>query len=735
MTTDLSALTTAAEKWDAMAAEFEKVESAYKKDVHGISLGQSWSGLSADAANKRFTVTLKEYRSAQTEAKAVASLIRDAHTQFVDLRAKVKAAVAEAVKAGMAVSDQGQARFDYSKVTEQERFTAHHDPGLRDTEQSWTDHIASAVRAVSDADDGFTLALKAAMQDSDPLDGTMDGFNSRATGDIEKYEADAVAETAMKLNSGEKVSDKELAGLERALRDNSGNKEFSQPFLKALGADGSIRLSNKLFEMAYDGDKNNRTQLLQTQRELGNTVASATQKPRNDQDRAFYEEFTKDLKENGTKNFGSASNPVTGYSTFVSMMNTADDKFDPDFLYGLGDDLIAAEKKDHELFVQRGAGHDGIRADAIDTLLGVMSRDPETATTFLDPGQDPEKGNHRLEYLTSTGDKSRDWPKLLLTDYPRVEVDDPYSHAGLGAALEAATTGHPPLAEGESNGRPGPHTPGQARVMQGTIEYLDSGAAGDSVPKNMHQNLANALADYAADNHNILAENDGGRYGSPEGLDGIWQDGSGDEAEAGITVDKGSLMRIMRGVTEEADTADLLYTTQRNYAMEQLANAPAQGGEGQLRWINPASDLGQVMGAMNSIGSDVILDQRDGKIAEVNDQARYAYHAIGAPITGLPVLGDTAQRLVDAATYEWSKDVADAANSAAVEKNSDHYSAGVNGTYSLIDAWAKDRGVDVNDHKNEKNDPNWDAWQAMRDEAKQSYSGSRGDAAVYLGWE
>lgn len=136
---------------------------------------------------------------------------------------------------------------------------------------------------------------------------------------------------------------------------------------------------------------------------------------------------------------------------------------------------------------------------------------------------------------------------------------------------------------------------------------------------------------------------------------------------------------------------------------------------------------------MNSIGSDVILDQRDDKIDQTNDQARYAYHALGAPVTGLPVLGDTTQRLIDAATYEWSKDVISAADSAATEKNSEHYNSGVGGTYSLIDAWAVERGVDVEDPKNVKNDPNWDAWQAMRKEAKQSYSGARGDAATYLG--
>ncbi|MEU0135126.1 hypothetical protein ABZ172_14045 [Streptomyces sp. NPDC006296] len=728
MTTDLSALTTAADKWESMAGELAKVEAAYKRNVHGISLGPAWVGQSAEAANRRFDITLKEYSGAQTEAKAIASLIRDAHTQFVELRGKVKTAVHEAVAARMTVSDRGQCRLDFSKLTEDERFTAHHDPDLRTTEQAWTDHIAKAVQAVADADTGFAVAMKAVTKDDDDRDGTEGGFNHKATGDIEGYEAKAAAATAMKLNSGEKVSDAELAELERSLRDNSGNKEFSQPFLGKIGADGTIKLGNKLFDMA-EHDKSSRTQLLGMQRELANSIANATKAPETAKERAFYDEFTKELKENGTKSFGESNNPIKGYSGFVAVMNMADEKFDPDFMTQLGDDMIAAEKKDKDLFVQIGAGHDGIRADAIDNLLGVMSRDPDTATAFLDPGPDPDQGNGRLEYLTGHGEGAREWPKLMLSLYPRVEVDDPYGHAGLGAALEAATTGHPPLSEGESNGRPGPHSPAQARVMQNTIEFLDAGASGDDVPKNMHQNLANAIADYAADNHNILAENDRNRYGSPGGKEDIWQR----DADAGISVGKDSLVRVMRGVTEETETAELLYATQRDYAFEQLVNTPADGGDGHVRWINPANDLGQVMGVMNGIGSDVIHDQTEARIADTNDQARYAYHVIGAPVTGLPVLGDAAQRLIDAGTYEWSKDAIASAEAADREKTSGHYSAGVDGTYTLIDAWAKDRGVDVTDPDNSKNDPTWDAWDRMSKEAKQSYSGGRSDAATYLG--
>ncbi|MFE2978251.1 hypothetical protein [Streptomyces sp. NPDC059258] len=42
--------------------------------------------------------------------------------------------------------------------------------------------------------------------------------------------------------------------------------------------------------------------------------------------------------------------------------------------------------------------------------------------------------------------------------------------------------------------------------------------------------------------------------------------------------------------------------------------------------------------------------------------------------------------------------------------------------------------MNIHDEENTAKNPNWDAWQAMRREAKQS-SSSRGDAAVNLGWD
>lgn len=67
-------------------------------------MGQSWTGLSAEAASKRFDITLKEFRRAQIEAKAIAALLRDAHTQFTSLRGKLESTRKDAVEGGMKVS-------------------------------------------------------------------------------------------------------------------------------------------------------------------------------------------------------------------------------------------------------------------------------------------------------------------------------------------------------------------------------------------------------------------------------------------------------------------------------------------------------------------------------------------------------------------------------------------------------------------------------------------------------
>ncbi|MFF5424515.1 MULTISPECIES: hypothetical protein [unclassified Streptomyces] len=181
LTTDLSILTTAASRWEEMATGFKTLEERYEKDVHGVSLGEAWIGLSAQAAGDRFAITLRELQGAQKEAKAVAAVLRDAHTQLTDLCNRVKAIRDEAVEAGMCVSDQGSVSLDTARLTQAERTVFAHDPDFRQTARTrvnqWAEKLVQAVRAVTDADDGIRVALDAAVLDADPMDGTFNGFN------------------------------------------------------------------------------------------------------------------------------------------------------------------------------------------------------------------------------------------------------------------------------------------------------------------------------------------------------------------------------------------------------------------------------------------------------------------------------------------------------------------------------------------------------------------------------
>ncbi|OKI37007.1 hypothetical protein A6A28_33135 [Streptomyces sp. CB03578] len=180
MTTDLTTLGTAATAWDAMAGKFESLKTTYEKKVPSTTTSGRLLGEAQQVAAPRFAVTRNEYGNAQIQARAVAALLRDAETLFTELRGKVKAAVAEAVAAGMKVSEGGNASFDFSKADAATANAARHDPGLAEVERSWTHRIQQAVDAFEEADHGVKLALVDAVTDTNLNDGTFGGFNGKA---------------------------------------------------------------------------------------------------------------------------------------------------------------------------------------------------------------------------------------------------------------------------------------------------------------------------------------------------------------------------------------------------------------------------------------------------------------------------------------------------------------------------------------------------------------------------
>ncbi|WP_432154076.1 hypothetical protein [Streptomyces tricolor] len=703
LTTDLSTLTAAADHWDDVAEDLHKQETAYRRDVHGISMGPSWQGLYTTVADEHFAVTLKEFQKAQTEAKAIASLFRDAHTQFVDLRKKLESARQDAVAAKMKVSDQGVVSYDTGKLTDGDRQALAHDPdyqeSVRKAVASWQARIDQCVKDVEDADKGVEIAFQAVVTDSDIGDGTIGGFNGRAQGDIEKYEAHEAEDIAERVSAGE-ASQHDYRELQRLLHGNSGDKAFSQTLLDGLGARGTLQLSNSLDSLAHYDDKQHGSQYLDIQKGLATTLATATKDPHSD----FYQGFRADLRKAGTEQFkvdGLSSVPdenVRGYQSLVTLMQHGHG-YDGQFLKDTADDIRHAE----ESYTPRGGNPTeslwGLRDrfsgedrgwfanDPLDGVLGLMSHDPEVSTEYLDPAR-----NDNLRYLLH----GRNWDTVVdhyatppggTTVGIPVLAEDGDVRKGFGAALEAATTGEAPGGYHAA----GPHTEPQARILQHTINTLYTDKHAQELPKGLVTPMAHILTSYTPDTHETYAESSS-KYDIDWDSEGsVWSDKDG----AHLAVGHQRLAAVMRGVANDPEAFGHLYGAEQQYTHHVLETIPADAGDKTIR--DRIVESSRAMGAYDGIRSDIIYDERFEKTQWAADFNHGIGTALGTallfnPVKDLSPVGDLTNKAIDVWAYESNKEHTAEANLAATEQNAKTYDAGQHDVEKLVRAWADSRG-------------------------------------------
>ncbi|MEU6866944.1 hypothetical protein ABZ924_27415 [Streptomyces sp. NPDC046876] len=706
MQTDLSALTTAADGWKAMAAQFKTMEDVYEKEVQSVSSGNGWLGSSQQVASTNAAITRKEFDSAQTEALAMESLLRDAHTRFTELKGRVTSAVEDAVKAGMKVSDAGIASFDYSKVDAATANAARHDPDLRNVEQAWTSRIADTVKAVTE----FDADVKVALLNASGADGTaMFGFNSKPVNDVEAVEALALTR---KIRDG-KASPEELRHYNEVLKQNSGDKHFSEAYLNSLGAKDTLLLADQMNLASNDRGASAADRKLyeSINSGLAGTIASGTRDP----DSYAYKPFVNGLKEQGPELVAKGLRPTYGYQALVTLMGNGGG-YGKQFLNDVGDGMIAAEKSkphmyDHAYDSQRP----NLVSDPLDGLLGIMAKDPDSAMYFLDPAAPGNKNEH-LKYLLTERDMPDPW---ISTGVGQPIEMDGNKTAGLGAALQAAATGH---TDGEKLGPPGPHTEGQARVMHNAIRLLDGEMGGDKFPEDLEglrQPMAKALVDYVADTHVILGGQDS-TLGAQNGLDSIH--GSGDKAH--IAVGQGSLVRVMRGIADDGPSYALLVEAERSYSAEQLtAAAPYKGDLHGVSadWDNRAHDIGAAAGALNGIGADVYKDKEDDRVKWAEGTSEHTAATANGLIGEIPVAGTLGGSLIDSLKYEWVEGVKDEAEEQGKKDSSSNFGKGMEATNRMFDAWSQDRKM--------VGDP---AFDHAKDMANTGYTSGRDAARAHL---
>ncbi|MET9919844.1 DUF6571 family protein [Streptomyces sp. NPDC006435] len=642
ITIRLSPLTTAAASWDQMADGFEDLGEAYGGSVQTVASDGGWAGLGADAARTRFTATRKQFDAAAVEARAIASILRDIHAQFTERIQAVRRLVESAKEADIHIDAKGQAHLDTSKAKGTKGGLFGDDAARAIHEANWTVAVASAVQAVDDADQGAKLALRDAAgikgffeEMFDTARGTGHDFNAGALGDIEEVEAREAKKYADRILAGEKPADPEEWA--RLMRDNSGDKAFSRTVLNHLGPEGTIKMTNQLNTFAYDSDTGNKQHYLGAERGLANVLATATQDPKSQ----LYKDFHAGMKEAGMKRYEWQGEKVRGYQSLVTLMQHGEGYSDR-FMHDLGDDLIAAEKADKgndnwdlpKSFVT--SRDEWFANDPLDGLLGVMSKDPEAAATFLDPKADSAPGdgmkesNDRLEYLT----RKRDWD--VVDGHPTMrnphdsdgiwgdplsgsDIEDAQGRAGFGAALVAGTTGIDP---NNSGGGYVQHSEANNRVFEGALKHLS--AEGNDFPPSLRTPMAVAMGNYGDDVHAATSAHNAGE--SP--------------------LDRGQVLEVAKQISRD----QFAYGTLQDSINREIVHDINTGKEGSEE---PLRRAGRTIGFLEEARYQGLQVDVDDAKSKATWEAKWDYHTWGGVVNFVPYAGDAAQRGVDVITAKW----------------------------------------------------------------------------------
>ncbi|MEW2256306.1 hypothetical protein [Streptomyces sp. NPDC047869] len=667
MSTDLATLTGAAERWEGMAAEFAKQERAYHRDVHRITTGPAWSGMSAEAAHGRFGVTLKELQYAQTEAKAIASLLRDAHAQFTELKGRLTAAREEARAAGMRISDRGRVSADPAHTKEPDESTV----------RSWQDRVDAAVRAVTDADTGVETALAAVVVDSDPLVGGR-GFNGRALGDIEKYEALAAEATLSRLSRGEHLSQRELTELQRTFRDNSDDEAFSRTLLDDLGAAGTITLTNELNDLIHVRGGPGSGTYSTIESGLADTLATATR----DTESPWYKHWRASMRHAGIEHYatdaqGERMDKAVGYQSLVTLMHQGHG-YAPKMLENLTDDMIAAERRDPgiwQLKHEYNGKHGGWFAnDPVDGALDIMSHAPHTAADYL--GSDA-----RMKYLV----KDRDWNVVLHehggdkngTYAAGLDADD---RAGFGRALQAATTGIDPS---DRHAHYVPHTKQNDAILRSAISHLSH--SGDKFPPSLRQPMASILVNHGETVHASMSEIDIAKSPLPQD----------------------QLFEVTKQVSKDKDAYGTLNGGLNQAMVSGIHDDHSKSTEPLLR-------AGRTVGFLEEAR---IQAQGDPKTATFE-----AKPVFDKAISYIPVVSNDVQQGFDYVTGKWMADEQKRLDEEQSEDNIKAYTARNGQLMALAAEWKKTHQVDSGSYFN----PNQEVNRASMDGAAQA-SGMSGE--------
>ncbi|MFE3991982.1 hypothetical protein ACFXPW_09920 [Streptomyces goshikiensis] len=644
---DFSKLSTAVADWTAMATKLWELESDARGDLGGKAAKADWAGVNATVTREFIGKTSKEFADAATEATSIGNILRDTHGELVDYKTRLNEAISRALEKNLTVVGTGDGGFTVTMNIHPDRAAKGHTvPGHTEADATaFRDEVQRILQGATESDSTAAEALTMLVSQ------TPYGFSDAAYHDRDRA-ADAMkdADRIAKLlkAKGDDMSPEEFDKLNVDLAKYKDDRLFQEELATTLGPRGLLDFWADLADPSDGGalQRSRHEQFGDFQRNLSLTLAGATQS-----DSPAMRTWENDMVKLGEERIQTRGSQVYGYQVMSNLMRSGD--WDNRFLNDYGNALVTTEKKmklpgnywngglppvPKMNFIGEDFGRDPMTG-----FMTGLAASPHAATEFFNTTQPTDNAPYVL------GDRQ------TFDDTPLDSKDGNSAREATGAALVSAATGVNP---NDPTARPADLTPEHRQVLDRSLKYLSE--RGDDFPSEMRDDMAKILSTHSDVVHHSASS-------------------LADDNNDPRLLDRHQLLEVSKQISRDQDSYGMLNEAMNREMIKDIhADHPSDPKENLLR-------AGATVGFLEEARYQALKTDKD----DPSWDAKWLYHGFGGAANFIPVVGDAAQRGVDALAYQWQLDEQARINAETTRQNGETFTARERQLQALADEWAK----------------------------------------------
>ncbi|WP_327360930.1 MULTISPECIES: hypothetical protein [unclassified Streptomyces] len=644
---DFSKLSTAVADWTAMATKLWELESDARGDLGGKAAKADWAGVNATVTREFIGKTAKEFADAATEATSIGNILRDTRGELVDYKTRLNEAISRALEKNLTVVGTGDGGFTVTMNIHPDRAAKGHTvPEHTEADATaFRDEVQRILQGATESDSTAAQALTMLVSQ------TPYGFSDAAYCDRDRA-ADAMkdADRIAKLlkTKGDDMSPEEFDKLGADLAKYKDDRLFQETLATTIGPRGLLDFWADLADPSDGGtlQRSRHDQFGDFQRNLSLTLAGATQS-----DSPAMRTWENDMVKLGEERIQTRGSQVYGYQVMSNLMRSGD--WDNRFLNDYGNALVATEKKmklpgnywnggvppvPKMNFIGEDFGRDPMTG-----FMTGLAASPHTATEFFNTTQPTDNAQYVL------GDRQ------TFDDTPLNSKDGNSAREATGAALVSAATGVNP---NDPTARPADLTPEHRQVLDRSLKYLSE--RGDDFPSEMRDDMAKILSTHSDVVHHSASS-------------------LADDSNDPRLLDRHQLLEVSKQVSRDQDSYGMLNEAMNREMIKDIhADHPSDPKENLLR-------AGATVGFLEEARYQALKTDKD----DPSWDAKWLYHGFGGAANFIPVVGDAAQRGVDALAYQWQLDEQARINAETTRQNGETFTARERQLQALADEWAQ----------------------------------------------